>query len=256
MPHMGLGVNLRERRRFYTSRTLRELAAALRWSLLRRDAPDVAHIPFYDEITLGPVQRDEALLLHALVRVVRPTTVVEIGFHHGWSAYNFLAALDKDARLYSFDVDPLCDEVARRRFGDEPRLVYRRRPQQDLTPDDVDRRAVDLVFVDGAHDLALNQAAFERLMPMLAPDAIVGIHDTGTVARRFTPDWLLRVLPPERWIGDAFEHQPDERAFVNWLRDAHPDFAQLHLHTDRTPRSGLTLLQRSGPLPRPAASRP
>jgi predicted O-methyltransferase YrrM len=253
---VGLGVNLRERRRFYTSRSVRELVAALRWILLRRDAPDLAHIPFYDEITVGPLQRDEALLLHGLVRTVRPSTVVEIGFYHGWSAYNFLAALDDDARLYSFDIDPVCDQVAHRRFGDEPRLVYRRRAQQDLTPDDVDGRAVDLLFIDGAHDLALNQAAFAGLLPALAPNAIVAVHDTGTVLRTWTPDWLARTIPAERWLGDAYEHQPDERAFVNWLRDAHPDFAQLHLHTDRTPRSGITLLQRSGPLPRPAASRP
>lgn len=248
---MGLGVNLRERRRFYTSRTVRELAAALRWTLLRRDTPDLAHIPFYDEIVLGPVQRDEAILLHGLVRTIRPLTVVEIGFYHGWSAYNFLAALDDDARLYSFDVDPVCDQVAQRRFGDEPRFVYRRRAQQDLTPDDVDGREVDLVFIDGAHELDLNRAAFERLVPMLAPAAIVGVHDTGTVLREWTPRWLEETIPPERWVGDAYEHQPDERAFVNWLREAHPDFAQIHLHTDRTPRSGITLLQRSAPLPRP-----
>ncbi|MFL5780898.1 MAG: O-methyltransferase [Thermoleophilaceae bacterium] len=253
---MGLGVNLRERRRFYTNRTVRELAAAMRWAVLRRDAPDIAHIPFYDEITATPVQRDEALLLHGLVRTVRARTIVEIGFAHGWSAYNFLAALDPDARLYSFDVDPLCDQVAERRFGHEPRLVYRRRAQQDLTSGDVDGRPVDLAFIDGAHDLDLNRAAFERLLPMLSPAAIVAVHDTGTVPRRFTPDWLLRELGPERWVGDAYEPQPAERAFVNWLRDAHPDFAQIHLHTHRWPRAGITLLQRSEPLPRPAASPP
>ncbi|HKP92116.1 MAG TPA: class I SAM-dependent methyltransferase [Thermoleophilaceae bacterium] len=253
---MGLGVNLRERRRFYKNRTMRELVEALRWVVLRRDAPDIAHIAFYDEITEGPVQRDEALFLHGLVRVIRPATVVEIGFYHGVSAYNFLSAMDADARLYAFDVDPICDEVARRRFGHEPRLVFRRRAQQDLTPDDVDGRPVDLVFVDGAHDLELNRRTFERLLGMLAPGAVVAIHDTGTVARRWTPDSLQRQIPPERWIGDSYEHQPGERAFVNWVLDEHPEFAQIHLHTDRTPRAGLTLLQRSGPLPRPAASPP
>jgi predicted O-methyltransferase YrrM len=187
---------------------------------------------------------------------VRPRTVVEIGLYHGWSAYNFLAALDADARLYAFDVDPICDQVARRRFGREPRLVYRRKAQQDLTPADVDGRSIDLLFVDGAHELEPNVRAFEGLLVALASDAIVAVHDTGTVPLGFTPGWFARAIPPARWIGDAYEHQPGERAFVNWLRDAHPDFAQLHLHTDRVPRSGLTLLQRSGPLPRPVASPP
>jgi hypothetical protein len=82
------------------------------------------------------------------------------------------------------------------------------------------------VFLDGAHDLALNQQTFERLLPMLAPDAIVAVH----------------------------EHQPEERAFVNWVREEHPDFAQIDLHTHVVPRRGTALLQRSRPLARPPGS--
>lgn len=35
----------------------------------------------------GAVQRDEGLLLHALVRAMRPKTLVEIGFFRGHSAF-------------------------------------------------------------------------------------------------------------------------------------------------------------------------
>jgi predicted O-methyltransferase YrrM len=217
--------------------------------VLRRDAPDVGHLAFYEEMTVGPVQRDEALLLHGLVLVVRPRTVVEFGFHLGHSAYNFLRALDADSRLYSFDIDPRCEQVAQRRFADDPRFVYRTHAQEKLTPGDIDGRVADLVFVDGAHDLALNQETFGRLLPLMSPDAIVAIHDTGTIGRAFIPDW--QTSDTARWIGDGYEHQPDERAFANWVREQHPEFAQIHLHTHRTARQGLTLLQRSGPLPRP-----
>jgi predicted O-methyltransferase YrrM len=250
---MALGLNFRSGRAFYASRTLRELAGALRSTVLRRDTPDLAHIGFYDEATVGPLQRDEALLLFGLVRVMRPLTVVEIGFYRGHSAYNFLAALDDEARLYTFDLDPGCDAIAERRFGDEPQVVYRRRAQQELTAEDVDGRPVDLVFIDGAHDLALNQETFGRLLEMMTPRAVVAVHDTGTVPRRLMPSWFAEAVPAGRWVGDAYEHQADERAFVNWLREAHPAFAQIHLHSERTPRSGLTLLQRSQPLPRPAS---
>jgi hypothetical protein len=43
---------------------------------------------------------------------------------------------------------------------------------------------------------------------------------------------------------------PDERAFVNWLLDEHPEFSQVHFHSRRTTRCGITVLQRSEPLPR------
>ena len=227
------------------------MVALIRWALLRRDTPDLAHIGMYEEITAGPVQRDEALLLFALVRVTRPQTVVEMGFSLGQSAFNFLRAMDPDARLYSFDVEPICAGIAARRFADEPRFAFRARPQDEITRADLDGRVADLVLIDGAHELAVNQRTFERLLDVMSPTAVVAVHDTGTVAGRFIEDWRVERSMPERWIGDEYEHQPAERAFVNWIRAEHPEFAQLHLHTHRTPRHGLTLLQRSAPLPRP-----
>ena len=246
-------LRLRDRRIYYRSRLIRELHAAARWPKLRREAPDLAHLAFYDEVTLeGVVQRDEALFLHALARVVRPQTVVEIGFQRGVSAFNLLRALEPDARLYSFDIEPASEHFARERFGHDPRFVFRIRSQDALTAEDIDGRPADFVFLDASHDLALNQATFERLAPLIAPDAILAIHDTGTLARAFIPEWAKETGMTERWIGDEFEHQPGERAFVNWLLEHHPDFSQLHLHSLRNVRFGLTLLQRSAPLPRPA----
>ncbi|HEX8054576.1 MAG TPA: class I SAM-dependent methyltransferase [Thermoleophilaceae bacterium] len=240
------------RRAYYSRRGVRELAALGRLPLLRREGPDLAHLAFYEEIAEGPVQRDEALFLHALIRVVRPQTVVELGFLRGHSTFNFLRALDPGARVYSFDIDPACEDFARERFSHDPRLTYRTKSQDELTPGDVDGRSAEFVFIDAAHELSLNQATFERLLPLLAPDAIVAIHDTGTVPRRFVaPDHFTQGIP-QRWVGDAVEHQPDERAFVNWILAAHPEFAQLHLHSRHALRWGLTLLQRSAPLPRPA----
>jgi hypothetical protein len=197
-----------------------------------------------------------------MVRVLRPRTVVEIGFLRGDSAFNFLTALDADARLYSFDVDPAAESIARERFGNDSRFVFRRRSQADLTAEDVDGREADLVFLDAAHDFELNRMTFSRLLPIMSPDAILAVHDTGTIPRRLVqPDavpselamvgewWLAH--PEVGWIGDEREVESDERAFVNWVLEEHPDFSQIHLHTTRTFRYGLTLLQRSTALPRP-----
>jgi hypothetical protein len=59
-----------------------------------------------------------------------------------------------------------------------------------------------------------------------------------------------RVTPGHRLVGGEYEGQPDERAFVNWLLEQHSEFSQIHLHSVRTIRCGLTLLQRSVPLAR------
>lgn len=57
---------------------------------------------------------------------------------------------------------------------------------------------------------------------------------------------------PEGWLS-AEEYAPwdEERRFVNWLRDSLPELSQLHLHSDRTLRHGLTLLQASARLATP-----
>jgi predicted O-methyltransferase YrrM len=213
--------------------------------------PDLAHLTFFKETADGPVQRDEALLLHSLVRVVRPRTIVEIGFLRGHSAFNFLSALDADGRLYSFDIDPACEDCARELFGHDPRFVFRTRSQDGLTPEDIDGRLADFVFLDASHDPTLNQATFRRLLPLMSPDAILAIHDTGSVPRTLVPPQHWWLSSSEGWMEDEREVLPGERAFVNWLLDQHAEFSQIHLHSRRTVRCGITLLQRSAPLARP-----
>jgi predicted O-methyltransferase YrrM len=248
-------LRLRERRAFYRSRLVRELAAVAKWPAVRRSAPDVAHLVFYEQTPSGGIPRDEALFLHGLLRVTRPRIVLEIGFLHGDSAFNLLRALDADARLYSFDIDPGCEAIAAQRFGHDARFTFRLRSQETLEPADLDGQQADFVFLDAAHDLELNQRAFERLLALMAPSAILAVHDTGAIPGALVPPdnpaWQLA----DRWVDGAFEHQPDERAFVNWLLERHPEFAQIHFHSPRTIRHGITLLQRTAPLPRPAPAR-
>lgn len=242
------------RRAFYRQRLLRALVAAVRWPMLRDDLPDLSHLTFFRETADGPVQRDEALFLHSLIRVVRPRTIVEIGFLRGHSAFNLLQALDADARLYSFDIDPACASSAHQVCAHDKRFALRIRSQAELRPEDIDGRPADFVFLDASHDLTLNQETFGRLLPLMTPDAVLAIHDTGTVPRRLLPNGHWWLATPEHWMGDEREVEPDERAFVNWLLECHPEFSQVHFHSGRTIRCGLTLLQRSARLPRPPGS--
>lgn len=236
---------------FDKHQSVRELTALAAWPRLRDEAPDLAHIVFFDERVIGPVQRDEALFLHGLIRVLRPRTLVEIGFLKGDSAFNFLRAMDADAQLFTYDLDPRCEAIALRRFGHDPRLTFHLRSQTDIRPADFHGRPVDFVFLDASHDLALNQTTFTQLKPLFAPDAILAVHDTGTVPRHLFPDWHWLLNDQANWINDEYEGQPGERAFVNWMLDEHADFAKVDLHSRRTIRNGITLLQRSTPLARP-----
>lgn len=131
--------------------------------------------------------------------------------------------LEADARLYSFDINdaPPAGDL----FGHNPRFKFQIRSQDELTSDDIDGRKADLVFLAASHELDLNQATFSRLLPLMAPDAILAVHDTGTVPRRFVRPGHYFLESDAGWVGDEREVMPGERAF--------------------------TVLQRSVPLPRP-----
>lgn len=250
-------------RAFYRSLAARRVLSAAPWPDLRgptnpyalgsaeSPSPDISHLAVFSEVADGPIQRDEALFLYSLLRVVRPRTVVEIGFLGGRSALNLLCGIDADARLYSFDIRGECDARARELFDHDPRFTFRVRSQAELTSDDIDGREADFVFLDASHDLDLNRAAFGRLAQLMAPGAILAVHDTGTIPRRFVRSDHIWQSSEVGWVGDEREVMPGERAFLNWLLEEHPDFAQVHFHSRQTMRCGITLLQRSAPLPRP-----
>jgi len=157
-------------------------------ALFRADASDVSHLAAYAETdALGPLQRDEALLLYGAIRALRPQTVVEIGFYRGRSAFNFLRALDHDARLYAFDIDPQSETLASELFGHDERLRFALRSQDSITASDIDNRPVEFLFIDASHELGLNRRTFEAFEPLLAQRAIVAVHDTGTWPRQHLP---------------------------------------------------------------------
>jgi predicted O-methyltransferase YrrM len=205
------------------------------------------HLQSYDDHgAIGPLQQDEAVALFGLVRALRPRTVVEFGFFHGHSAFNFLMALEADALLASYDVDDGSRDRAAREFPQRPGFRFFHKSQEDFHPDDVDGRPLDLVFFDAAHFLDLNQRTFERVRPHLAPGAWIAIHDTGV----WSPEHLepvheefIATMPIERTREGRIVHQPGEREFVRWILEHFPEFQALHLHSCRTLRHGLTFLQ-------------
>ncbi len=183
-------------------------------------------------LDLGPVCPEEAALITALTRMVAAVTVVEFGYGWGVSARAFLAALPPDGLLVSFDPASGSPLEARHR------LV--RGLAQDFTPDDVDGAPVDVVFFDADHQLDTSQAAWHRVWPSLAADALVLVHDTGYWPADLWPD-----APPYGVVDDQGRrwHRWDEGRFVRWLERF--GFSRVDLCASRELRHGLSVLRRA-----------
>jgi len=200
-----------------------------------------------EEDAVGPVQREEALLLYGLVRVLRPAVVVDIGFSRGRSALNFLLAMPPSSRLYSFDITDEAERLALSDFGQYPNFTFRRKSQDEITAADLDFLPADLVLLDASHQLETQVRTFEALEGLLTEDAVLIVHDTGLWAR---PCFRLRheqiaLTNVDNWVSDSeYQHRPEEREFVNWIRETHPEFGRLHLESNRALRHGMTLFQR------------
>jgi len=214
----------------------------------------LGHLNTYREKGLcGPLQQEEALLLYSLIRMIRPKVLLEFGFHYGHSTFNFLEAMGKEDHLYSFDIAESAKKVAATYFSHRKNFTFIFKSQADVSATDFAHLPIDFVFIDASHQLDLNQITFTRLVPLLAPDCLIAIHDTGTWAKKyFEPSQVERgrTAAPEDWLNaDEFQPAKEERKFVNWILDAHPEFSVINLNTLNTIRNGITLLQRTRKLP-------
>jgi predicted O-methyltransferase YrrM len=202
---------------------------------------------FAEENALGPIQRDEALFLIGIVRMIRPKTIVEFGFSWGHSALNFLQALDGKGELYSYDISDASADCAAKNFSKNKNFHFIKKPQEQFSPSDVCGQMIDFVFLDGANDKVLGQTTFKAILPSLAENAIVAIHNTGIWEREyFLPDHnQFQRKHSEGWLNsEEFQHQKEEREFVNWIAENYPEFQLIHFHSSNCIRHGITLMQR------------
>jgi Methyltransferase domain len=236
------------RRGFYRSPLVQGVVGFGSNLLGRSKSSGMTHFSAYrEDDAIGPLQRDEAVALFGIIRTLRPRVVVEFGFFHGHSAFNFLKALEPDARLFSYDVDAESERRARSEFTFDRRFTFLAKSQTAFDPADIGGREIDFVFFDAAHELDLNQETFRRLLPHLSAEAMVAVHDTGVWNRAHfctIHETFAREMPGEWLDAETYAHQPGERAFIDWITATHPDFVALHFHSTRTLRHGFTLLQR------------
>lgn len=183
----------------------------------------------YNGIELGPLLEEDGKLLQALIQMTNPINLVEFGFLRGASTRIMLEAMSPDAKLTSFD-NTITSNVPK-----DPRFKLEKIGQEDFP---TEMKDIDFVFLDASHFFELNKITFERLLGSLTEDALIIVHDTGK--------WFANVFEFER--GYEFEggwlHCPEEREFVNWIKDKYPEWQQIHLNTQRKISHGITILQK------------
>jgi predicted O-methyltransferase YrrM/predicted phosphodiesterase len=149
--------------------------------------------------TLAPVQ-DREELVELVERLQRRgvETVVEIGAGHGGVAYALSNCVDTVSTVVSVDLNHTRE---RRRFlqrfvdADEVALVAG--DSRDTTTvasvaAHLDGQPVDFLFVDGGGMYDDVTADFERYLPLVADDGVVGLHDIVTYRRH--PDFAEQHL--------------------------------------------------------------
>ncbi|CAB4151921.1 COG4122 Predicted O-methyltransferase [uncultured Caudovirales phage] len=192
--------------------------------------------PIKGNIQLGPLLDEDAQLLQAVIKMTNPKVVVEFGYFWGKSANAMLAAMDADAELHSFDNTK--DAGHAMAHTQDARFNFYPMSQDEFWKTQIDK--IDFVFLDASHDMELNKNTFLQIKDKLNPKAIIAVHDTGT--------WIGgNVFDAEAGYLDAngnWVHCPGEIDFVNWLKANHKDFEQIHFHSSRQIRHGITLLQR------------
>jgi SAM-dependent methyltransferase len=196
----------------------------------------------YNDYTLGPIQKDEALFLYGLCKMVRPQIVLEIGCLIGQSMRVWINA--GVPFIYAVDAK-ISNEVRQLRFeqGSNGMVCI----EQDMKqPIDFVRGIPDLVFIDASHKLEDNIAVVKNLVNVLGSGALVIFHDTGHWKPEHMDDdkhWFI-----EQYGGvydketDLWIPHPDEKATIEWVCE-NTIWQRIDLWTTVTPRYGMTVFQ-------------
>jgi len=120
----------------------------------------------------GSVWEGEGKALYALVRALKPQTIVEVGSLVGCSTSHLALACLHNGSGTVYAVDPAADfsRVDKQLL---PCIIAVREDVFTWTPPD----EIGFVFEDGAHSKGFTQRALERLKPHLQTEAAVLCHD-------------------------------------------------------------------------------
>jgi predicted O-methyltransferase YrrM len=210
-------------------------------SLIKMVQYDLSHLIQDDkQLVIGPIQDDEALFLYSVVVGRRCKYILEVGGLEGYSATNFLKALDNigGGVIYTIDINPV------KQIAYNHRVLTK--DVKEIVSSDVDDNTLDMVFFD-CHVLDAQMTAFDRLVQEGCIDdhTIIALHDTNT-----HPFQAVHWAYP---TSQGWVHQRVEREIVNLLSKRGYEAFHLHprmsSHNHRLPfRHGVTLLTKNSVL--------
>lgn len=191
----------------------------------------------------GPIQDDEALFLFSIIRGCRCNRILEIGGLNGYSAKNFLEALQYDGRpvsepkpiMFTCDINPVSQLAPNHKIIIKNAL--------ELTKEDLENEPIDMIFFD-CHDMCQIQI-YHRLLDegIIHNNTILALHDTNLH------------YPPYQHCGNYVEseggyaHQIVERHMVNYFKELGYDIFNIktnaNKHSPDFPvRHGITVCQK------------
>ena len=199
-------------------------------------AYDLAHLTGRDDqLVEGEIQDDEALFLYSLIRGMRLKRVLEVGGAGGYSATNFVKAVDGDGIVYTVGTDDVA-QVA-------PNHKTILKDAATVVAEDVDYLPLDLVFFDCHLYDGQMELFFELRRSGVVTDAtVLALHDTNLHPHKFVESAYLAE-------PCGFVHQIVERQMVNDFKEMGYDAFSLHTklayHGPHLPyRHGVTILSR------------
>lgn len=209
------------------------------------------HFNLFQTYAHGPIQRDEAMFLYSLVKMIRPETIVEFGLQFGLSAYNFVLAKDNFCHYYGFDIEEWCIQKCWKLCQNQPNTRFTKLNCLDFNSRHIDERKIDLVFFDCAHHVEINKSTIANILPCMSDDGIFIIHDTGifsTESRQYFPI-EYRDNFPQMWHRWSNSHKDEfvlveERHTANWFKENYPNYEQIHFHSKIFFRCGMTFFQK------------
>ena len=145
---------------------------------------------------------------YALVRLCRPSIVVEVGVHDGLGSSVVLQALERNGgsgRLIGIDIDSTAGWLVPPRLRGRYELIIA--DSAEALPRLAAQSPIDLLLVDGDHGYEHERAEYAAALPALTPNAVL-ISDTarhGTALRDFAVEQKRSFLFwPERTVDHFF----------------------------------------------------
>jgi predicted O-methyltransferase YrrM len=192
-----------------------------------------------DQRVIGPIQDDEALFLFSVVRASRLRTILEFGGLSGYSARNFLAALDYDN--YSEKIVFTCEVNLMQPLAPNHRIIQK--PAAEITKTDLDSLRLDMIFFD-CHSYEQMTAFYNlRAEGIITDQTIIALHDTNL---HYFPYHMSDLYMAAE---NGFVHEPVEKTMVEMFREM--GYNIFHIRTDASRhhddfpfRHGVTLCQK------------